>query len=78
MGNNAGYVCRTEQIRLMASGLRFIDRKLFPRLPVCARLLMYGFHLAQINSWARTQAYTVLAVSVCVCVSPGKGGGLGQ
>ena len=68
----------------MSSGLCFIDREFFFRLSVCTRVLMYGFHLAQINSWACTQAYTVSAcecvcVRACVrCVSPGQGGRLGQ
>lgn len=79
-------ICSREEIRLMSSGLCIIDRKFFFRLSVCARVLMHGFHLAEINSRACTQAYTV---SVCVCVqvcvqvsvcyvSPRQGGRLGQ
>lgn len=64
-----------EEIRLVSSGVCYIDKKFFFRLLVYARVLMHGFHLTEINSWACTPAYTV---SVSVCVSPGQGGRLGQ
>lgn len=51
----------------MSSGLCFIDRNFLFRVSVCARVLMYGFHLAEINSRACTLAYTVSAC-LCVCV----------